>query len=109
MCTDDRVLGALPPFAVEVPWWPEVSDIVATVRRRYGLDVTVLRLIGWPTDRRAGGAVSYIAEVDRPVRVPLTPWLTDPLEQQPHRQPWAIPGGPSALLSWATDGLADQA
>ena len=38
-------LGALPPVDVEMPWWQEVSDVVAAVRARDGVDVQVLRLL----------------------------------------------------------------
>ena len=27
-------LGALPPFEVEVPWWPEAGDVVEAARER---------------------------------------------------------------------------
>ncbi|MEV6493528.1 hypothetical protein AB0M20_33660 [Actinoplanes sp. NPDC051633] len=38
-------LGALPPFDVEVPWWPEVEEVVSGARSRYGVDLQVLRLL----------------------------------------------------------------
>lgn len=43
--TAGAVLGALPPFDVELPWWQEVGDVVAAARARYGVDVQVLRLL----------------------------------------------------------------
>src|SRR5688500_12202783 len=39
------VLGALPPYEVPMPYWPEVSDVVDVARRRFGIQVTVLRLL----------------------------------------------------------------
>ena len=47
LCGDDgAVLGQLPaPFAVAPQWWPEVDPVVAAVRERHGLVVTVLRLL----------------------------------------------------------------
>ena len=60
------VLGALPPFEVEVPWWPEALPIVERARELYGLDVTVLRVLGGERDAPgpSGGSVAYLAEVD---------------------------------------------
>src|SRR3954454_20500093 len=46
LCTrDGRVLGALPAFNVDTPWWQEVGDLVDAARELHGLEVTVLRLI----------------------------------------------------------------
>jgi hypothetical protein len=42
---DGSVLGSLPPFEVDVPWWQEVGSVVSGARARFGLDVTVLRLL----------------------------------------------------------------
>jgi len=39
------MLGALPPCSVDVPWWADVSPIVAAARTVHGLEVTVLRLL----------------------------------------------------------------
>lgn len=108
------MLGALPPFPVEVPWWPEVADVVRGARDRFGLDVSVLRLIGWLADRRAGGDVVYFAEVPATAGIPesvlraLAPWPGDPLAEHPLRQPWARPGGPAEALAWATGQLAEH-
>jgi hypothetical protein len=102
------VLGALPPFEVEVPWWQEVGDVVAGAREHHGVDVTVLRLLeavtGWGT---AGGAVTYLAEVESAPDVDLTAWSgPDPTVDHPLRLPYARPGGPAADLAWADDALA---
>ncbi|SBT52435.1 phosphotransferase family protein [Micromonospora auratinigra] len=93
-------LGALPSFGVPEPWWQEVGSIVDGARRRYGVEVSVLRLL--TADRAAppGGCVSYLAEVGAPPRVPLAPVTVD-LAPQPRRAPWAQPGGPARSLAWA--------
>lgn len=105
---DDRVLGALPPLSLELPWWPEAHDVVAAVRARDGIDVTVLRLLATDPDRTSGGAVCYLVETDRPPAVPLDPWPGDPLIDHPLRQSWARPGGPAELLSWAERTLSAE-
>lgn len=109
LCRGEQLLGALPPLQVGVPWWPEVSDIIAETRRRHGLEVVVLRILEAPPDRRLGGHVTYLAEVDESPKVPLQNWLgPDPLADQPRRQPWARPGGPAQLLGWAAARLAAE-
>jgi hypothetical protein len=105
---DGAVLGALPPVPLSVPWWPEVQDLVAAVRERFGLRVTVLRLLRSPSDRLWGGAVVYLAETDELPDEPLTPWRGDPLADEPLRQDWARPGGPATLLRWADERLAER-
>jgi hypothetical protein len=109
LCRGEELLGALPPLKVAVSWWPEVSDIIAEVRRVYKIEVVVLRLLRAPTDRRHGGDVTYLAEVAESPRVPLQDWVgPDPLADQPRRQAWARPGGPSEYLAWAVAQLAEQ-
>jgi hypothetical protein len=103
---DAQVLGALPPVQLELPWWPEVHEVVAAVREHYGIDVTVLRLLRAVSDRISGGAVTYLAETDSRPDVPLDPFAGDPLPDEPLRQLWARPGGPAQLLGWADDRLA---
>jgi hypothetical protein len=100
------VLGALPPLSLAMPWWPEAGDVVAGVRKRDGLEVTLLRLLSAPSDRQWGGDVTYLAEAEVPPVTPLAPWPGDPLAEEPLRQPWARPGGPAALVGWAVDRLA---
>ena len=71
---DGRRIGALPPFEVEVPWWPEAEPVVAGARARFGIEVTVLRLVASPVaERAAGGPVTYLAEVAEPVPLQLAP------------------------------------
>jgi hypothetical protein len=104
------LLGTLPPFEVEVPWWQEAEPVVAGARERFGLEVTVLRLIAsQPAERAAGGPVTYLAEVSERPPVPLQPWpasAPDPLTDEPLRLPYARPGGPAQDLAWADAVLA---
>lgn len=105
----DRLLGALPPVPVVAPWWPEAWDVVEAVRQRYGIDMTVLRLLTTSRPRMPGGTVSYLAEVDAATdrsELPLTAWTgKDPLAPEPLRQSWAHPDGPRRLVAWAQDRL----
>lgn len=93
------VLGALPPFEVELPWWSEVASVVSAARARFGVPVTVLRLLSASLPEQPGGAVTYLAEVAsaevalRPVSVDLAP--------HPLRAPYASVGGPTRSLRWA--------
>jgi hypothetical protein len=97
-------LGALPPVEVDLPWWPEVAEVVAAVRSRWGLDVQVLRLLS--TDRPVphGGHVTYLAQVFEPPGFTLAPADAD-LSPQPLRAPYANPGGPAASVAWAREAL----
>lgn len=99
-----RVLGALPAFAVAVPWWQEVAPVVEGARARFGVDVTVLRLLDAERAEPHGGAVTYLAEVSGPVDG-LEPWA-GALYEDPLRASWARPGGPAADLAWADEALA---
>lgn len=101
----NRVLGALPPIPLAMPWWPEAHDVVDAVRARDGIDVTVLRLLATDPGRTSGGSVSYLVETDRPPATDLTPWPGDPLVDHPRRQTWARPGGPAELVIWAEQTL----
>ena len=38
---DGALLGTLPPYDVDVPYWPETSSVVEGARRAYAVDVTV--------------------------------------------------------------------
>ncbi|HEY7042330.1 MAG TPA: hypothetical protein VH419_01540, partial [Nocardioidaceae bacterium] len=62
-----EVLGALPPFELETPWWQDTGPAVVEARRRYGVELTILRIVDtedrWPPH---GGRVTYLAEVDGP-------------------------------------------
>ena len=102
------LLGTLPPFHVELPWWQDVAGVVVGARERFGVEVTVLRLAeaatGWGT---AGGPVTYLVEVTAAPETGLAPWSgDDPLGEHPLRLPYARPGGPAADLAWADAALA---
>ncbi len=99
---DGAVLGSLPPFEAATPWWQDIGPVVDGARERFGLDVTVLRLLRADRPHPPGGAVTYLAEPGaggRHVPVPgpdvrdLAPWAGD-LPDDPLRQTWARPGGP---------------
>lgn len=97
-------LGALPPFDVPSPWWQEVAPVVAEARRRYGVEVAVLRLLTGDAPQPMGGSVTYLAQVDGPPATPLVPATLD-LSADPLRAPYAEPGGPARSLAWATAEL----
>ena len=96
--SDGSVVGALPPFPVELPWWAEAESVVRAAREHHGIEVTVLRLLATERQMLHGGEVTYLAEVRQPVAA--EPW-TGRLEPHPLRQPYADPGGPQADLAWA--------
>ncbi|GGR73446.1 hypothetical protein GCM10010169_16860 [Micromonospora fulviviridis] len=99
-----RPLGALPPYDVPEPWWQQVGAIVDEARRRYGVDVAVLRLLAGDRPEPPGGHVTYLGEVTDPPAVPLTPAPVD-LTPHPLRAPYAEPGGPARSVDWATGEL----
>ena len=99
------VLGALEPFPVDEPWWPEVAEIVTHAEQRFGIQIVVLRLLTADASRSMeGGDVTYLAELvgDPPAELGLEP--VDPGEvgpDDPLRMTWARPGGVEATLAWA--------
>ena len=105
---EDPPLGVLPAFEVTVPWWPEMGPVIDGARERFGLDVTVLRLLEVEGPGVHGGGVTYLAEIAADARLDglaLVPW-TGRLDDHPRRMPWARPGGPAADLRWADGVLA---
>ncbi|MEV6925853.1 aminoglycoside phosphotransferase family protein [Dactylosporangium sp. NPDC051485] len=95
------VLGALPAFPVERPYWPEVDDVVAGARERFGVDVTVLRLLHASRPHPHGGSVTYLAETSDVTR-PLDETDFVPVPH-PKRAPYAEVGGPAESLRWALE------
>lgn len=93
-------VGELGPVPVATPWWQEVSEIVAA----FGIDVIVLRLLRADRPAQPGGTVTYLAEYDGPRVGGLRPVAdaADWLAPEPLRMPWAVPGGPTRSLAWAT-------
>jgi hypothetical protein len=106
---DGRPLGTLPPFTVDIPYWQEVSDIVAAARDRYGVEVTVLRLLSADQPAPHGGALTYLAQASHlPPQFSDTVhngWSTPALTPHPKRAAYAVPGGPAAGLAWASEAL----
>ncbi|PCE22017.1 hypothetical protein BWP39_20310 [Paraburkholderia acidicola] len=100
---DGAVVGCLPPIPVEIPWWQEMESVVRAARERYGIDVTILRLLEADLERAPGGEVTYLAEIAQPVAAER--W-TGRLEADSLRQRYAQPGGPAADLAWAAQVLA---
>src|SRR5215210_2146378 len=106
---DGTLLGALPPYDVLFAYWPEAPGVVRGARETHGVHVTVPRLLsGVPSERLAGGPVTYLAQVRDVPDVALIPWQGDPLAPEPLRQQWAAPGGPDLDLEWADAVLADR-
>lgn len=100
-----RVLGALPPFDVDTPWWMETGEIVAGAAARFGVQATVLRLVHADRPRQPGGTVHYAAQLlGEPY--PGLEQVDDELRalaeaDDPRRAAYARPGGPQATLAWA--------
>jgi hypothetical protein len=104
-----EMLGALPPFETVLPWWQNTTDLVRGARERYGVDVTVLRLLEATLPTAPGGAVTYLAQLAGalPAGLPLETWRATP-EDHPLPLSYARPGGPGRDLAWATERLAEQ-
>lgn len=105
-----HVLGQLPPVPVATPWWQDAGTVVHAARDRYGLEVTILRLLTTEISATHGGAVTYLAEVDAAslavgAAADVHRW-TGSLGDDPLRLPYARPGGPAADLDWADAVLA---
>jgi len=123
------LLGSLPPFEVAFPYWQEVGDVVAQARDRFGLQVTVLRLLvatPLPDGPTASGPVTYLAELTDLAELTNLAELTGAGVAPPSnllrpvddavrelaladhrlRLPYARPGGPASDLAWADGALA---
>ncbi|HEY1426715.1 MAG TPA: aminoglycoside phosphotransferase family protein [Caulobacteraceae bacterium] len=97
-------LGVLPDFAVDVPWWQEVWPLVEGAHARFGVAITVLRMLEVAPPGPDGRVVTYLAECRGPVEAALH-WDGE-LDDQPLRLPYARPGGPAADFAWAAGVLA---
>ena len=114
LCGADGVpFGALPPLDLAAPWYTNVEDLVAVVRERFGLTITVLRLL--TADRAqssdGGGSVVHLARLDAgdPAAAPVGPVPELPaqsLAAQPLRARYAESCGARAELDWADRMLA---
>jgi hypothetical protein len=103
------LLGALPPYEVSMPWWQDASEVVVGARERYGVEVSVLRLLAADSPAPHGGAVAYLVEcpTGRPAQaIPIDAARFD-LGAHPLRALWARPGGPAASLAWAAGQLME--
>jgi hypothetical protein len=102
---DGSPLGVLPSFPTDPPYWQEVGNIVAGARERFGVDVTVLRVLDGVGEEGAavGGTVTYLAEASGVVAACRGP--VPPLPDHPLRHPYAEPGGPARILAWARSVL----
>jgi hypothetical protein len=97
------VLGELPPFDVERPFWPETEDVVAGARDLYGVDVVVLRILATERSQPHGGAVTYLAQTEQ--RPPNLEPSTLTLTPEPRRPVYAEINGPAKTLEWAEKAL----
>jgi hypothetical protein len=99
---DGAVLGELPPFDVDVPWWPEVGELVDGARE-HGAAVTVLRVLHADRSHPPGGVVTYLAQLEDgdPVLEP-TDFRPEP---DARRAPYAEVGGPAESIAWARGEL----
>src|SRR4051794_37728073 len=103
LCTPDGdLLGALPSFETNLPWWQDSTDLVRGAREQHGVDVIILRMLDASRPAAPGGAVTYLAEVSDGAApdLDLHPW-TGALDDHRLRLPYARPGGPDRDLAWA--------
>ena len=108
LCTPDgRVLGQLPPFEAAGVWWADAASVVAGVRERHGVAITVLRLLSAELPAQPGGAVTVLAEAEQAAGLDLAPFAGE-LADHPLRQPYAEVGGPARDLAWAAERLEER-
>ena len=106
-----QLLGRLPSFTVDTPWWQDLEPIID----RHP-DLVVLRLLqtSAPAEQHSGGRVSYLVEAEArpadlvgltqgPEGAPTESDLVGLMADHPLRMPWARPGGPAADLAWAAE------
>lgn len=99
-------LGVLPSVPVASPWWQDIEPLNQAVLDRYGIEITVLRLLTVGEPGPSGVEITYLAETRDPVRN-AEPWGGE-LADHPLRLPYARPGGPAADLAWAKAVLTDR-
>lgn len=100
---EGKVLGALPAVPVATPWWQDGEPVLHAVRKHFGIEIILLRLLDTELPEPAGGRVTYLAEVSEPVDA--LPWH-GVVGDHPLRQSYARPGGPKAELDWALSELS---
>ncbi len=106
MTPGGRLLGEWPPMPVEPPWWQVTEPIRDAARARYGVEITILRLLKVADPTPSGVEVTYLAETSaRDVRVEPSDAV---LDEHPLRLAYAKPGGPAVDLAWAEAALAES-
>lgn len=103
------MLGTLPPFDVPTPWWPDVGPVVTGALERFGVPLTVLRVLRTTGRGPDGGEGAYLAETPDAGQVALAE-PDDDLRRlaeadDPLRQPWARLAGVAADVAWADEQL----
>jgi hypothetical protein len=98
---DGGCVATVGPFGVDIPWWAEVSPVVAHVEAALGVPVVVLRLLGVEgSDGARDGHVTYhLAALESPSRGGACDFVDD---DHPLRLPWARLSGIEALVKWAS-------
>ena len=107
LCTSSgEVIGELPTFTVDDPWWPEAQPVMEAASEAFGIEVIVLRLLHVESSTYHGGDVTYLAQLvgQRPRGLPLAP-TTERIGDEPLRAAWARPGGVEATIAWADGAL----
>ncbi|TDV55148.1 aminoglycoside phosphotransferase family protein [Actinophytocola oryzae] len=100
----DRCVGAVGPFAVDVPWWAEVEPVVAHLRELLGVSAYVLRLLGVDGgDGARDGHVTY--HVEAPGTTASLPAAAMFTGHDPLRAHWATASGLAELFDWARDAV----
>jgi hypothetical protein len=95
-------VGAVGPFAVDVPWWAEVEGVVTRLRAMLGVPAYVLRLLRVDGgDGARDGHVTYHVEAPgTAVALPAAALVT---HDEPLRSPWATADGLRELFDWARE------
>ena len=107
---DGEVIGTVPSFPVDSPFWADVEPVVRHLDELLGVPTAVLRLVSVVDgESPRGGEVTYLVEAASvPTRGYAPDAGDDVFAPQPRRTPWAEPGGPAALVCWAGDALSRQ-
>lgn len=99
----DDPRGALPTIEVESPWWMESGPLVEAARLAFGVEITVVRLLGG--DAFPGGPVTYLVEAPEVAPDVLIPW-PDELADDDRRASYATPGAIASLTDWVDEEFA---
>ena len=107
MLDGDRWRGSLPPFDVDTPWPDHVEPIASTARARFGIDITVLRVLSAePT--AAGSRCRYLVRIDGSAPADLPIRQAEGVERtEPRRSRWATAAGFDEITGWADRTLAE--